>query len=46
MWVGKTHPMPMGRREVVCNIWSDALELGWVRLSIVNRQKRIGLKDI
>ena len=44
--VVKTHPIPMGRREVVCNIWNHAPELGLVRLSITNRQERIGLKDI
>ena len=29
---GKDSPLQMGRREVVCNIWSHALEFGWVRL--------------
>ena len=29
----KTSPLLMGRREVVCNICSHALEFGWVRLS-------------
>ena len=32
VWVGKTPPFLMSRREVVCNIWSHALEFGWVRL--------------
>ena len=31
-WVGKTLLLLMIRREVVCNIWSHALEFGWVRL--------------
>ena len=30
--VGKTPPLLMGRREVVCKIWSLALEFGWLRL--------------
>ena len=30
--MGKTPHLLIGRSEVVCNILSDALELGWVRL--------------
>ena len=32
VWVGKTPPLLMVRREVLCNIWSHALKFGWVRL--------------
>ena len=31
-WVGNTPLLLMVRREVVSNIWSHALEFGWVRL--------------
>ena len=30
--MGKTPSLLMFRREVVCNILSDALEFGWVKL--------------
>ena len=30
--VSKTPPLLLGRREVVCSIWSQALEFVWVRL--------------
>ena len=30
--VGKTPSLLLGWREVVCNIWSHALEFEWVRL--------------
>ena len=33
VWVGKTPPSLMGKRLVGCNIWSHALEFGWVRLN-------------
>ena len=32
VWVGKTPPLLVGRRKVVCSIWSHAPEFGWVRL--------------
>ena len=28
--MGKTPPLLLGRRVVVCSIWSQALEFGWV----------------
>ena len=31
VWVGKTPPLLMVRREVVFKIWSHALEFGWRR---------------
>ena len=34
--MGKTPPLPMGMRIVICNIWRDALEFVWVRLPIAN----------
>ena len=42
--MGKTLPLLMVRREVVCNIWSHALESGWVRLALTNGQERSGLQ--
>ena len=32
VWVGKTPPLLMGRRKVVCNTYTYVLELGWVTL--------------
>ena len=32
VWLGKTPPLLLGRIEVICTIWSHALEFGWVRL--------------
>ena len=32
VWVGKTPPLLMVRTKVLLNIWSHALEFGWVRL--------------
>ena len=36
VWVGKTPHLLMVRSEVVCNIWSHALEFGWVRHPLAN----------
>ena len=44
--MGKTPPLLMGRRKVVCNIWSHALEFGWVRLSLANAQEKSRLQHL
>ena len=43
VWKGKTPPLLMSRREVVCNISSHTLEFGWVRLPPSNGKERSGL---
>ena len=40
--MGKTPPLLMVRREVVCNKWSHAMEFGWVRLPPYYGQERSG----
>ena len=40
VWADVTSPLLMGRREVVCNIWRHAPECWWVRLLIINGQKK------
>ena len=32
VWVSKPFPLLMDKRNFVCNIWSNALAFGWVRL--------------
>ena len=32
VYLGKTPSLLMGRSKDICNIWSHALEFGWVRL--------------
>ena len=44
--MGKAPPLQMGRREVVCNIWSHAPEFGWERLPFANGQERSGLQHL
>ena len=44
--MGKTPSLLMGRRDVVCNIWSHALEFGWVRLPPCHGHKRSGLQHL
>ena len=44
--MGKTPPLLMGRTEVVCNIWSHALEFEWVRLPPSNGLERNGLQHL
>ena len=46
VWVGKTAPLLMSRIEVVCNIWSHALEFGWVRLPLANGQERSAFQHL
>ena len=41
VWVGKTPPLLMGRTEVVCNIWSHALEFGLVRPLLMGRRNLV-----
>ena len=42
--MGKTPPLVVGRRKVVCIIWSQALEFEWVRLSPSNGQDKSHLQ--
>ena len=42
--MGKTPPLLMGKREVVCSIWILALQFGWVRLPLDIGQERSGLQ--
>ena len=44
--MGKTAPLLMGKREVVCSIWIPALEFGCVRLPLANGQERSGLQRL
>ena len=44
--MGKTAPLLMGKREVVCSIWIPALEFGCVRLPLANGQERSGLQHL
>ena len=46
VWVCKTPPSLMQRREVVYNIWSHALVFGWVRLPPYYGQERSGLQHL
>ena len=38
--MGKTLPLLMGWRNVVCNISSHALEFGWVKLPLATGQEK------
>ena len=44
--MGKTPPLLMVRREVVCSIWSHALEFGWARLPLCNGKERSGFQNL
>ena len=44
--MGKTFTLPMGRREVVCNICSHALEFWVRRLPLANGQESSGLHHL
>ena len=46
VWVRKTPPLLMVRIEVVCDIWSHALEFGWVRLPLTNGLGRSDLQHL
>ena len=39
-WVCMTPPLLMGCIKVVYNIWSHALEFGWIRLSLAKGQEK------
>ena len=45
-WEGKTSPLLLGRRKVICNIWSYELEFGWVRLPLSNGQEKSCLQHL
>ena len=42
----KTPHLQMVKREVVCNFWSHAPELGWVILPHCYGQERSGLQHL
>ena len=44
--MGKTHPLLLGRVEMVCNICSHALEFWSVRLPLVSGYGRSGLQHL
>ena len=39
-------PQLIGRKEVVCNISSHALEFGWVRFPLANGQEKVPLHNL
>ena len=46
VWVGKSPPFSFGSRKVICNIWSNALEFEWVRLTPSNGQDKCRLQHL
>ena len=46
VWVGKTPPNLVGRRKVVCNIWSHALVFGWVKLPLASGKEQSCLQHL
>ena len=44
--MGKSPPFLVGRRKVVCNIWSHALEFEWVRPTPSNGQDKCRLQHL
>ena len=41
VWVNKTFFLLMGVKKVICNIWSQALEFGWVRPPLLMGKRKL-----